>query len=890
MDDILKPINTPKEKKPEDNKPTKPKESNPKPSKPATSKAKAQEKAKSKSKSKSKAKTKPIEEPLLFIPSPEQQLIIDAIKRGENVSVNAVAGSGKTTTILGIAKQIPEKKILQITYNRALKLEVEKKAKLNKLDNLKVLTFHGLACSYYDYTAYTDDRIQTILRNNIPLNKPITNITQEIIIIDEIQDMTPLYFELIHKFLFDIKRSVIIGIMGDNYQGIYGFKGADERFLTLGDQIFCTSNNNHNNHNNPFTKLTLNTSYRLTQPMADFVNQVMVGGHQRIKSLKEGVPVKYIQYPHDELTDYISNLIADEMQTNGYKAEDIFILSGTLRNQRIKNLENKLVSNGFLCFVPISEDSKLDERIIKDKIVFTTFHQSKGRERKLVVVFGFDTSYYEMFKDKHSSLLICPNLLYVATTRASHQLVLLEHIDLKQSLPFLKMSHSGMMHCNFVDIHRHYTLDKPFDKHRNIDSNKMYVRREEDFEHDKTVTDLVKFIDESTLSLLGELITKIFKITNEIQESNVAVIPADIKITNQNGYYTYEQVCDINGVAIPAMLFSGSQNYNNSENSNYLWKYLSRQYLSNNVRSKNSSFILGYINQLKEKTQLEGVPDWLLLGNIYLCATEGYNYKLKQIQRYDWLEPEMVAKCHRNIANVFGGNMDDIHKNMNYELELGTGYDERGAFYGFKTETYGVVKIRGRIDCIDDDTVWELKCVDMLSIEHMLQVVLYAWMWHNIVLQRQENKDKQDNQNNQDKQDNNLQNGIDRLLNSGNERKNNSRDAYRDVFLDNIYQMKKFKLMNIRTGEVRELDTSNTQYIDDIVKILLDSKLRIRELLTDIQFIENSRGRVEKYKLDIANTYSVDELQELEETQNLEDARIEDARTEKEIEEIVLDF
>jgi hypothetical protein len=581
-------------------------------------------------------------------------------------------------------------------------------------------------------------------------------------------------------------------------------------------------------------------------------------------------------------------MITVEMQTNRYKAEDIFILSGTLRNQRIKNLENKLVSNGLLCFVPISEDAKLDERIIKDKIVFTTFHQSKGRERKLVVVFGFDTSYYEMFKDKHSSLLICPNLLYVAATRASHQLVLIEHIDLKQSLPFLKMSHSGMMSCNFVDIHRHYTLDKPFDKHRNIDSNKMYVRREEDFEHDKTVTDLVKFIDESTLAILGELITKVFKITNEIQESNIAVIPGDIKITNQNGYYTYEQVCDINGVAIPAMLFSGSQNYNNSENSNYLWKYLSRQYLSNNFRSKNSSFILGYINQLKEKTQLECVPDWLLLGNIYLCATEGYNYKLKQIQQYDWLDPEMVVKCHRNIANVFGSNMDDIHKDMHYEFELGTGYDERGAFYGFNTETYGVVKIRGRVDCINDDVVWELKCVDMLSIEHMLQVVLYAWMWRRIVLQRQENKEKEDNQ---DKQKNNLQNGncIDGLLNSSKERKNNSRDANRNVFLDNIYQMKQFKLMNIRTGEVRELDTSNTQYIDDIVKILLDSKLRIRELLTDEQFIETSRGRVEKYKLNIANTYGVDELQEIEEMQHLEDARMEDARIEEE-EKIDLDF
>ena len=41
---------------------------------------------------------------VLFTPSAEQQLIIDAIKRGENVAVNAVAGSGKTTTLYATLK------------------------------------------------------------------------------------------------------------------------------------------------------------------------------------------------------------------------------------------------------------------------------------------------------------------------------------------------------------------------------------------------------------------------------------------------------------------------------------------------------------------------------------------------------------------------------------------------------------------------------------------------------------------------------------------------------------------------------------------------------------------------------------------------------------------
>ena len=47
-------------------------------------------------------------------PSPEQELVIKAIKQGRNARVNAVAGSGKTTTILQLAKALPNRRILGI--------------------------------------------------------------------------------------------------------------------------------------------------------------------------------------------------------------------------------------------------------------------------------------------------------------------------------------------------------------------------------------------------------------------------------------------------------------------------------------------------------------------------------------------------------------------------------------------------------------------------------------------------------------------------------------------------------------------------------------------------------------------------------------------------------
>ena len=33
------------------------------------------------------------------------------------------------------------------------------------------------------------------------------------------------------------------------------------------------------------------------------------------------------------------------------------------------------------------------------------------------------------------------------------------------------------------------------------------------------------------------------------------------------------------------------------------------------------------------------------------------------------------------------------------------------------------------MDAISDDTVWEFKCVDNLTIEHKLQLIVYYWMW-----------------------------------------------------------------------------------------------------------------------------------------------------------------
>src|ERR1039457_1180938 len=63
-----------------------------------------------------------------------------------NIKINAVAGSGKTTTIIEYAKARPgESKILYLAFNKSVKTEALKRFADKGLNNVKVETAHSLA-------------------------------------------------------------------------------------------------------------------------------------------------------------------------------------------------------------------------------------------------------------------------------------------------------------------------------------------------------------------------------------------------------------------------------------------------------------------------------------------------------------------------------------------------------------------------------------------------------------------------------------------------------------------------------------------------------------------------------------------------------------------------
>jgi superfamily I DNA/RNA helicase len=75
----------------------------------------------------------------------EQKEILRAVKTHSKVKIKAYAGAGKTTTLLQILKDNPQKNFLIVAFNKSVQKEIQKKVKKENLKNALVYTLHSLA-------------------------------------------------------------------------------------------------------------------------------------------------------------------------------------------------------------------------------------------------------------------------------------------------------------------------------------------------------------------------------------------------------------------------------------------------------------------------------------------------------------------------------------------------------------------------------------------------------------------------------------------------------------------------------------------------------------------------------------------------------------------------
>lgn len=637
-------------------------------------------------------------------PSEEQKYIIENVKKGYNIKVEAVAGSGKSTTILSIAKEMYDKEILQLTYNSSLRKEIVEKVQKLELKNIQIHTFHSLAVRYYSNDAHTDTALRRVL-----LYKKIPNIEIkkiDILVIDENQDLTELYYQFIIKFLLDMNGRVQIMCMGDKLQSVYEFKGADARYLTMADKLWSDF---IGLKTSIFIPATLRTSYRITNQMGSFINNVLLGQHLMLTN-RSGEPVSYICNTRTNIRNKVYHTIKTLIE-KGVLPDDIFILSASLKSANIRKLENKLVENNIPCHIPIFETEKLDERVIEGKVVFSTFHSVKGRQRPHVILMGFDNNYFVQYartlpKDE------CPNTIYVGCSRALEHLYITENAEYEDdhTLEFLKMSHYDLNKCDFVNFignPRKRKISDYFEKEIiQIESDKRY----------EVPSRMVQFIPEYILDKICPIIDNICIKINLDEEEEIN-IPNVVKTS-----LGYEEISELNGIAIPCYY------YKRKYEKNILIELIHNSILE--LKENEHIFLKTIVRKLPEKC--EKINDFLFLANIHNSIKERLYFKLKQINEnsYNWISEDIIEKCIYRMDHIIDKDLDKppefekeiihnslevLHKNIDSELKE----------YFPNT----IFRFSAIVDVLTDKCIWELKCTNVITIEHKIQLIIYAWLW-----------------------------------------------------------------------------------------------------------------------------------------------------------------
>tara|TARA_B110000971_G_scaffold221978_1_gene272135 strand:+ start:7426 stop:9627 length:2202 start_codon:yes stop_codon:yes gene_type:complete len=598
--------------------------------------------------------------------SSEQKHVVDELFLNHNVIVESVAGSGKTTCSLYIAKQFESLNILLLTYNARLKSETREKVSTLRIPNIEVHSYHSFCVKHYDNTCFTDTNISLMLNSGQPL---LNQIKYDIIILDEAQDISPLYYELFCKLYRDNGGNAQICIFGDIKQSIFEFNHADFRYIQLADELF-------NLHGGVWTKCKLSQSFRITHEMSLFLNRCMLNDDRILSSKVTTNKPRYIicncfgegkkNRPFDEVKYYLDM---------GYLPQDIFILAPSIKSQKspVRELENKIKRDlSIPIFVSTSEDEKLDKEILEGKLVFSTFHQTKGLERKVIIIFSFDNSYFEFYK-KNQNTYVCPNELYVATTRGLEHLSVLHHYQ-SDYLPFINKNRL-QVYCD-VEYNKSICLPK----------------KPPNPKLETSPTALLRHVPGNILDDCFRLLES----TTVLHKKLPINIPT--KSMQPNGC---EGVSDITGVAIPSLF-----EFKIKGTSGILNELLSTKF-EDEIQNTGHKYNL---NKIKLHTI---TPDELLyLATCWTAYTSGFLFKIFQIQEYNWLSNEHLLESVTRMQESLHISPEAI-----FEKQYTTTNEP---------ELLNI-KLTGFVDCIDNRSLYEFKCVQTLEKEHFLQLAIYMY-------------------------------------------------------------------------------------------------------------------------------------------------------------------
>lgn len=659
---------------------------------------------------------------ILLPPSTEQQVAIDTLLHtNNNLIVDACAGSGKTTTILHLAKAAPEVQFLVLVYNRRLMSETEDRVQALGLPNLTILNYHSFGARYYTPECATDQGLKRVCEEDMPVIDGMHLPDFSVLVMDEQQDMTPILKRFVDKIVRDkgfgreasAAQHLRVVVLGDKRQEVYGFNNADSRFLTMAarPEVFGYINNHD------WVSADQTTSNRVTQQNVDFINQQMLkmpagSAIQAVRNKDErGVdfcrPRYVICDPYEDLLDEVLRLLAlqDVLPT------DVIVLAPSVRGSSAAvYLANSLALRGVPVFRSDSDVSDIAPEVAQGKVLICTYHQAKGIERKASIVLGFDQNYHTWYNKVVEPPTVTSNPQYVAATRALEHLVLV-HEYRSPPLPFVNLE-TVERSCDLV-ISRPLAVEEPKPR-----------RRIPDF----SVTALCRNLSETLITACLErldvrlLATPAFGIR--------PTPPTEV----EDRYGLVEGVSNVTGTAVTA-IFQWRQRKRLSMLAGPL-KLLRPPKRRSRRPSPLRELPQPFYERLQaiadaHDDQLLKTDDILFLSNLEVAAKSKDITKLLAIPLnfYNWVTE---ADC-RDIQYTLN-NLPDQAKISGRGI-----YFEYIQYRKFPTITHGGgptnpekkqgVIVSGAMDICRprgaSKTVWEIKNSESLQPEHLLQVALY---------------------------------------------------------------------------------------------------------------------------------------------------------------------
>lgn len=646
-----------------------------------------------------------------------QRACIASYERGDNVIVEAVAGSGKTTTIIGMFLAAPERKTVSLTYSRQL-AEENRRARQKRVApalqrNFVLKTFHSYVFGLYqrkdERVTGHNDFLRTILHDNRPFSDGSKGIV-DALILDEVQDFCELFYRVIIKILADVARSTgkipQVVVLGDRFQNIYSFnrgeEQADARYLLEADKLFGPFSSRQ-----PWRRHGLLETYRLNMHHVDFLNTAILGT-DHFQSSKPGNRVTYLRGNSWSVARFLETERGravvpihltqhlDRPETRGidhlFPWESVMILAHSVDQPGDKrdNPVNAFINHISKAYrVPIYRKYRKANSTgeqMEGKTILSTFCGAKGMERSLVIVFGADAF------SKNARLTKCSNAWHVALTRAAEQLVIIEDVNNGQ-LPFLKLNPESYS-VQVVDMEEPSSSGK--------DRQQQSLSREKTDEGPSThhtvihaVTDLLRFQPSYDISSARESIV--------IQELDdwppLDDVPTTVSVCRA-GMTLTEDVSAINGIVM-----------------GFYAEYLTTGNIANahigllieNCKQVLTSENLNRLRTMHQKRQssragwIPNIADMTLLAACYHCTSEHYFYELVQLPAaFDWLEPhenEIIQTVSRLV------NLDKFEVSLYVD--------------GFP--------VAGRCDATStrDKLMYELKFTSSTTDEHKVQAALY---------------------------------------------------------------------------------------------------------------------------------------------------------------------